>query len=563
MTETSHGAFSAGSTIAIRSLAGAGSVSPAFWSLQSGSYENRPDWIRPLEKGFTQDNYLGMNASDYGGGTPVVDVWRRDVGVAVGHLETVPKLVSLPVTMPTESEATLAVGYKAAITLKPGDTFQTFRTFVTVHRGDYFQALVDYRRVMVRQGFVLPKAPPQAFAPIWCAWGYGRNFTPEQVFETLPVAQRMGFGWATLDDGWQVAEGDWVPVPKKFPRGDSDIKDLVGRIHAAGLKAQLWWSPLSADPGSALHRHHPEQLLRSANGQPVKISWWDSDYLCPAYAPVRENAAAFVRKAITEWGFDGLKIDGQHLNGAAPCFNPAHHHAAPEESVEGVPGFFKAIYDAALAAKPDAVIEICPCGTSYSFFTMPFLNMAVASDPESSWQVRLKAKTLKALVGDEVAYFGDHVELSDGGDDFASTLGVGGVVGTQFAWRGAPGRKDPKLVLTPERERAWEFWVRLYQSKRLSNGEYLGALYDIGFDRPETHVIKKDGALYFAFYAQNWKGPVELRGLGASRYRLRDYVANRDLGQVSGPTARVDVAFQKYLLLEAEPESSAGWPHAQ
>ena len=39
-----------------------------------------------------------MNATDYGGGTPVVDVWRRDVGIAVGHLELVPKLVSLPVT---------------------------------------------------------------------------------------------------------------------------------------------------------------------------------------------------------------------------------------------------------------------------------------------------------------------------------------------------------------------------------------------------------------------------------------------------------------------------------
>ena len=174
-------------------------------------------------------------------------------------------------------------------------------------------------------------------------------------------------------------------------------------------------------------------------------------------------------------GFRCLKIDGQHLNGAPPCFNTAHGHASPEDAPEGVPGFFRAVWEEAMATKPDAVVLICPCGTAYSFFTMPYLNMVVASDPESSWQVRLKGKTLKALLGDGVAYFGDFVELSAGGEDFASTLGVGGVVGTNFAWPGAPGKKDKKLLLTPEREKAWAFWVKLYQEKRLSQGEYLGS----------------------------------------------------------------------------------------
>jgi alpha-galactosidase len=55
---------------------------PAFWSYQSGSYEKRPNWVVPLHTNFQQENYQGMNASDYGGGTPIVDVWRRDVGMA-------------------------------------------------------------------------------------------------------------------------------------------------------------------------------------------------------------------------------------------------------------------------------------------------------------------------------------------------------------------------------------------------------------------------------------------------------------------------------------------------
>jgi alpha-galactosidase len=68
-------------------------TTPAFWSYQSGSYEKRPNWIVPLHTGFHQQNYLGMNASDYGGGTPIIDVWRKDVGLAVGHIEPVPRLI--------------------------------------------------------------------------------------------------------------------------------------------------------------------------------------------------------------------------------------------------------------------------------------------------------------------------------------------------------------------------------------------------------------------------------------------------------------------------------------
>ena len=530
---------------------------PAFWSYQSGSYEKRPDWVLPLTPGFAQQNFLGMNASDYGGGTPLLDVWRRDVGLAVGHVELEPRLVSLPVRRRPDGNAEVALSARHPATLKPGEGLDTLRSFVAVHRGDHWDALRAYSGVMQAQGVSIPQAPADAFEPIWCAWGYGRDFTPKQVFETLPVAKRLGFRWAVLDDGWQVAEGDWVPVASKFPAGDADMRALVDRIHEAGMKAQLWWSPLGADPGSRTDREHPDWLLRNQDGTLRKITWWDANYLCPAHEPVRADAAAFARKALGEWGFDGLKIDGQHLNGAPPCYNAAHAHAAPEDAAAGIPGFFKAIWEAAQATKPGALVEICPCGTGYSFFTMPYLNMVVASDPESSWQVRLKGKTLKALVGDRVAYFGDHVEMSQGGTDFASTFGVGGVIGTNFAWPGAPGKKDKALLLTPRREELWAKWTRLYDEKRLSQGEYVGGLYDIGFDRPEAHVVRKGGALYYAFFAKRFAGRLELRGLEPRAYRVTDYVNNRDLGRIQGPVAQLPARFEGSLLIEAVPDDPA------
>jgi len=88
---------------------------PAFWSYQSGSYEKRLDWVLPLTPGFQQENFMGMNASDYGGGTPVVDVWRRDVGLAVGHVESAPKLVSLPVRLADPSHASVGLEYSTIL----------------------------------------------------------------------------------------------------------------------------------------------------------------------------------------------------------------------------------------------------------------------------------------------------------------------------------------------------------------------------------------------------------------------------------------------------------------
>jgi alpha-galactosidase len=135
-------------------------------------------------------------------------------------------------------------------------------------------------------------------------------------------------------------------------------------------------------------------------------------------------------------------------------------------------------------------------------------------------------------------------------------------------WPGAPGKKDPKLLLTPERERAWGFWLKVYQQKRLSEGHYLGELYDIGFDKPETHAISKGDRLYYALYAREealngraageaypgYRGQIELRGLQSRRYRVHDYETDRDLGVVTGPTAQLSVTFKRHLLLEAVPE---------
>jgi len=536
---------------AAHELPGTGARTPAFWCYSGASYEDRRDWLQPVQDGFEQDNFLGMEASDYGGGTPIVDVWHRAGGVAVGHVETSPRRVSLPVHA-ERGAARIAVCGNGRHHLRPGETFTTPETFVSVHGGDYFAVLTRYRQLMSERGLTPAVPPSTSYEPIWCAWGYERSCTTALIEGTLPKVKDLGLDWAVIDDGWQAMIGDWNPDRTKYPKGDEDVRRLVSDIRASGLKPRLWFSPLSVAPGSDFLHDHADMLLLDQNGAVQNISWWNSFYLCPGYAKTVLYTQQLVRKFIGDWGFAGLKIDGQHLNNVAPCFNPAHHHARPEESVEGLQTFFASLYQTAMSLDPSAVIELCPCGTAYSAFNFPSMNQAPASDPESSWQVRHKGKTLKGLMGPSAPYAGDHVELSDHGDDFASTVGVGGIVSTKFTWPTDPKPKD-SFLLTPEREIGWRKWISLYKDKMLPLGIYRGELYDIGFDKPEAHVVERAERLYYAFYADTWQGNIELRGLGTGTYRVRDYYHDRDLGTASSDRHRLKVTFEGFLLLEATP----------
>ena len=520
-----------------------------WWTYSGSTHQDRRDWVQPVKHGFDQRNFMGMDAVDYGGGTPVSDVWRQDVGLAVGHLDTLPQLVSLPVRAAGD-EVDIGLVDDTPRTLAPGETLALPLTFVTVHGGDYFAPLDRYRQLMTLQGIHAPQPPASAYEPVWCAWGYEREFSFPLVRATLPKMQELGLKWVVLDDGWQVRTGDWRPDPAKFPRGDADMKDFVDEIHARGLLARIWIAPLAVAPGSDELHDNADELLLDQDGAPQLVSWWNSFYVCPAFAKTQQRMAAIARKVIGEWGFDGFKVDGQHLNGVAPCHNPLHHHAHPEDSTQHLSDFYKALYDAVKAVNPQAVVEVCPCGTGYAYHNMPWIDSAPASDPESSWQVRHKGKTLKALMGGSAAYAGDHVELSTGGQDFASAVGVGGVVSTKFTWPVDPKPKD-SFLLTPEHEVHWRKWIGAYNARRLAQGTYRGELYDIAFDKPETHVVEKDGVLHYAFFADTWRGPVTLRGLARGDWIVEDYIEGRTLGTVSASRPTLDVAFQHSLLVRA------------
>ena len=175
------------------SITAAGSDEPAFWSYQSGSYRNRPDWVLPLKVNFKQENFLGMNATDYGGGTPVADVWRRDVGIAVGHLEHAPKLVSLPMTMPDATHATLALTFSTNTVLQPGKTLDTFDSFVAVHQRDYFQSFPGLQRSDATAGRQIQSRARERFRRHLVRLGIWKDVHPVTGGTGFAGSQEAGF----------------------------------------------------------------------------------------------------------------------------------------------------------------------------------------------------------------------------------------------------------------------------------------------------------------------------------------------------------------------------------
>lgn len=522
------------------------------WSFQPTSTSARLDWALPMYPGFEKENYLGMNNSDYGGGMPLVDLWEKDGGTAIGLVEPVLRMISMPVAWNrADNQVSFALHYDYPETVEwaQGDTLTAYTSFEYRHEGDFFNTLRAFASYMKSElGIAMQPSEPEAFEPVWCAWGYERQFTIDEVIGTLDKVAELGFRWVDVDDGFQIAEGDWE-TNNRFPGGDADMRRLTEEIHKRGLLGKLWWAPLAADPGTKCLTEHPERKLLTKEYIPQYISWWDSYYLSPVNPSTQAYTKELVDRFLNTWGFDGLKIDGQHLNCCPADYNEASGLNNPIEATEQLPTFFEGIYNEARQIKSNAVVQVCPCGCAVNYYLVPFFNQAVASDPTSSMQVRMKRKAYAALAP-ELAYYGDHVELTDGGNDFASQIGIGAVIGTKFTYPADNPSASESFLLTPEKEQLIRHWMRIFKEKNLVHGEYKN-LYTWGYDYPEAHVIAHGDTMYYAFYADAFDGDLELRGLEQGReYQVTDYAAENPRVWTLVGGEKMPAQFEKNLLIE-------------
>ena len=109
----------------------------ALWAFQPGTYEKRPAWVAPLKVGFHQKNYLGMNASDYGGGTPFADIWSQDSRHCGGRSGTDGQRSIIAGRHAGCEASELWHRVREVAKDRTWRDVATFRTFAIVHHGDF------------------------------------------------------------------------------------------------------------------------------------------------------------------------------------------------------------------------------------------------------------------------------------------------------------------------------------------------------------------------------------------------------------------------------------------
>jgi alpha-galactosidase len=558
------------------SLSDSKAAPSAMWSFHGSSEAWGKDDVTFITDKFSRSNTMQVvqhnDENQPGGGIPVVAFWTGSVGEAIGHAEPVPLQLSLPVHTGSDGRVTAAVELNSPGDLQPGQVYATPLTFLTVFHGDFYEPLSLYSKLLQVQGLSLARPTEADYQANWCGWGYELNFTPKQMLGTIPKLKQLGIKWATLDAGWFRARGDWEPRPENFP--DDSLQKVVKAYHDAGIHITLWWIPMVVEDGNGRdilnHRayqvadvvkQHPDWLILDKDGKPARATA-GLGALCPAIPEVQQYHKQLTERFIRDWDFDGHKLDFAYT--VPPCYNPVHHHKSPQDSVRAVGDIYKILLETTRSLKPDSVTQACPCGTPPNLAWLPYIDQAVTADPVGSRQVRLRTKMYKALLGPQAAIYGDHVELTevilsnttdeiDKGQDFASEVGVGAVLGTKFTWPGY-GPHFKTVELTPAKETRWKKWIDIYNEKMLSKGEFLD-LYTYGYDVPEAYAIRKDGKTYYAFYApeknKKWSGKVELRGLQTGKYQVIDYERGTNLGEVDAQNPTLNVTFSEHLLLEA------------
>jgi alpha-galactosidase len=547
------------------------------WSFHGSSEKWGKDNVVLISKDFSRANPMEQvmkGDPGTGGGIPIVAFWTAEMGEAIGHLETLPLVLGIPVHVNADERVDASIQLKPEQTLQPGDIYSTPVDFLSVFHGDYYEPLRMYSDALGAQGWKIPKPNSADYEANWCGWGYELKFTPTQMIGTIPKLHELGLKWTTLDAGWFNNRGDWMP---RDGLGVDGIQKIVDAFHSAGLGVTLWWIPIVVEDGQGIDvldnrpyklsdvvKKHPDWLMLDKDGKHARMTTGMAG-LCPAVPQVQEYYRELTKRFIGDWGFDGHKLDFAFT--VPPCYNPKHHHKSPYDSTQAMGEIYKIIFQTTRALKPESVTQSCPCGTPPNMAWLPFIDQAVTADPVGSVQVRQRIKMYKALLGPYAAVYGDHVELTkiagansnneqDVGRDFASTVGVGGVLGTKFTWPDY-GPKLKNVYLTAEKEVLWKKWITIYDQKMLSRGNFRD-LYVYGYDVPEAYAIEKDGKMYYAFFAPaaaaEWRGTIELRGLAPGKYRVTDYENGRDLGAIDSQNPKLTAQFREHLLLQTARE---------
>lgn len=238
-------------------------------------------------------------------------------------------------------------------------------------------------RVAAPLGARVTGAPPLG----WSDWyQYYGEADEAALLANLAAAADLGLGLFQVDDGWEVAWGDWTANPS-FPSGTAG---LAAAIDAAGLTPGLWMAPLHVDRATATWADHPDWWLRDAAGEEVT----DGPCDCAVLDVTHPDAAAWMEDRVRERVAEGwryLKLDFLYAGAM---------EGRRQADVTGVEAYAEAVRRLRAAAGPDTTVLACGApmlpsvGFADAWRSGADIAFAPTPDPEPAflrWQARATA----------------------------------------------------------------------------------------------------------------------------------------------------------------------------
>jgi alpha-galactosidase len=217
----------------------------------------------------------------------------------------------------------------------------------------------------------------------WCSWyHYFHEVTESDIAANLALADDWPFDVFQVDDGYQMAIGDWLETNEAFPRGlDALARDIADR----GFRPGVWIAPFLAAPDAAVAQLHPDWFAHHRSGRPL-VAWrnpawgggqdglmWALDTTHPEVAAHLEN----VGRELRSMGFGYLKLDFTF----APSLDGTWHDGArtPAERV-------RAGYDAIRRGAGDDAF-LLGCGVPLAHVVGVVDGNRIGQDVAPEWAV--------------------------------------------------------------------------------------------------------------------------------------------------------------------------------
>lgn len=194
--------------------------------------------------------------------------------------------------------------------LKPGETIQ-YEQIVLARSVDWPDLLDSFGSAIAKaNGITRPK--DVAFKG-WATWDYyGFIFSAEDIRGNVAALKKIApaANLVQIDAGWFTERGDFTTVRPDLPGG---IKEIAGRIKAAGLMPGLWIDGFRADTNSEIFKKHPEFFLRDQDDKIIvdhnKNKGWNHVFFDYSHPGARAYMAECIRVIRQDWGIPYFKID--------------------------------------------------------------------------------------------------------------------------------------------------------------------------------------------------------------------------------------------------------------